>query len=353
VADAFHHYVPQFHLRQFGHSDGNGRIWVYDKTTDEIFRRSVKSIAGEPGYYTVTDPQRGTHDDLERLFSMLESSVAPLIKQLATLPPGRHPVSFFARDALAGYIALLYHRGPRARAWIHGMGQLIELAHLDMDLRDPERFRRRARAAGMTGTDQELEHERQRTLADIESGTLTFEAPREWGLFGLSIAVEGVRPLLKEMCWRVLHRRAGLPFIAIGDTPVVLGRPDDLPAFLGVGFGTPGVEVYVPLSYGSALVLTHEPHDAQVEVLDVDSLPNQTSLTPVWTSVVNAQTFLAADRYVFGHSQADLEFTRFSLPRELRMRRPKAAVSGLPDEWRRYLTDAFEQGDATPGEPAA
>lgn len=205
----------------------------------------------------------------------------------------------------------------------------------------------------MTGSEDELERERRQILADIESGTLTFEAPREWGLLGLSIAVDAIRPLLKEMCWRVLRRRAGLPFIAIGDSPVVLGRPDDLPLFLGVGFATPGVEVYVPLSYRFVLVLTHEPHDAQVEVLDVDSLPRQSSLTPVWTAMVNAQTFLAADRYVFGHSQADLEFTRVSLPRDLRTRRPKAAASGLPDEWKRYLTDAFDRDEDAPGEPAA
>jgi hypothetical protein len=155
------------------------------------------------------------------------------------------------------------------------------------------------------------------------------------------------------MCWRVLHRRAGLPFIAIGDAAVVLGRPEHLPSFLGVGFATPGVEVYVPLSYRSLLVLTHEPHDAQVEVLDADSLPKQGSFVPVWTAIVNAQTLLAADRYVFGHSQADLEFTRLSLARELRMRRPKAAASGLPDEWKRYLTDAFERDEYAPGEPAA
>lgn len=353
MADSFHHYIPQFHLRQFGHGDGNGRIWVYDKTSDEIFRRSVKSVAGERGYYSVRDPQRGTHDDLERLFSKLESNVAPLVKRLDKLPPGRYPVSFWARDALAGYIALLHERGPRARAWIQGMRQLIELAHLDMDLRDEDRFRRRARAGGMKGTDGELERERQQILADIESGTLTFEGPPEWGLFGLSIAVDAIRPLLKEMCWRVLHRRAGLPFIAVGDTPVVLGRPDDLPPFLSVGFATPGVEVYVPLSYRSLLVLTHEPHDAQVEVLDVDSLPKQWAFTPVWTAMVNAQTVLAADRFVFGHSQGDLEFTRLALPRDLRMRRPKAAVSGLPQEWNRYLTDAFERDEDAPGAPAA
>jgi hypothetical protein len=99
--------------------------------------------------------------------------------------------------------------------------------------------------------------------------------------------------------------------------------------------------------------MTHEPHDAQVDVLDIDSLPRQPSLTPVWTAMVNAQTFLAADRYVFGHSQADLEFTRLSLPRDLRMRQPRAAVAGLPEDWKRYLTDAFERDEDKPGEPAA
>jgi len=32
-------------LHQFGHADGRGRIWVYDKTTDSISRRSVEAVA--------------------------------------------------------------------------------------------------------------------------------------------------------------------------------------------------------------------------------------------------------------------------------------------------------------------
>jgi hypothetical protein len=38
----------------------------------------------------------------------------------------------------------------------------------------------------------------------------------------------------------------------------------------------------VPLSYRSVLVLTHEPHDAQVEVFDVDSLPKRSAQDGEW-----------------------------------------------------------------------
>lgn len=341
MAEPLHHYVPQFHLRQFGLGPRGGRVWAYDKTTDRISLRSVRSVAAEPGYYTIRHPEREPDDSLEHLFGQIESAAAPAIKGLAALPPGRHPINAPARDVLAGYIAILWSRGPAARAKVRGLAQFTRLAELDMDLRDPKRFRRRARAHKDGRPDEEIEALRRRFLAEIEAGDLILEAPPEWGLMGLGSAVDEIRPLLEAMRWRVLRRRR-FPFLCIGDAPVVLIGPADHPPFLGVGFGTPGVEVCLPLSPAAVLVLTHEPTEGEVEVLDPDARLRRTSLTPDWTYGVNAEAFVFADRHVFGHSQADLEATRLTLAPEVRTRRPKTEVSGVPPEWRRYLDDSFE-----------
>lgn len=341
VPERNHHYLPQFHLRQFALSRRDGRVWTYDKQSDQMRPRSVRQVASEPGYYTVHYPERGPDDSLEDLFGFIESAAAPPIKQLAELSPGTHPINATARDLVAGYMAILWSRGPVQRAKVRGMAQLGRLVELDMDLRDPKRFRKRARRHKMRGSNDEIEVQRKTYLADIETGKLTFEAPPEWGLMGLGPAIDDIRPLLTQMRWRVVRRRR-FPGLVIGDAPVVLIEPDNSSPFRGVGFATPGVEVCLPLSQQAVLVLTHEPSANEVEVLDPDALPSRPSLNPDWVVELNAKEFMFSDRYVFAHCQGDLEATRLMLEPEQRAWRPKTQVSGLPAEWQRYLDDSFE-----------
>lgn len=50
-------------------------------------------------------------------------------------------------------------------------------------------------------------------------------------------------------------------------TAVVLIRPSDLSPHLGAGFGTPGVEVCIPLTADCLLILHNAENDGQVVVL--------------------------------------------------------------------------------------
>ena len=43
------HYVPQFLLRNF--TDGEGRLWVFDKQTGKPFSKSPAKVAAECGFY--------------------------------------------------------------------------------------------------------------------------------------------------------------------------------------------------------------------------------------------------------------------------------------------------------------
>ena len=145
MADAArHHYVPQFHLRMFGHADGNGRIWAYDKRSDAITRRSVRAVASEINYYRIRDGKGGHADELEGLFSYIESGAAPLIRRLSRLAAGEHFLHPVHRDTLAGYIALLHVRGPTERRKTLAMGEFLARAQIDMVLRNPDALRAQA-----------------------------------------------------------------------------------------------------------------------------------------------------------------------------------------------------------------
>ena len=163
---ARHHYVLQFHLRRFGHGHGAGRIWVFDKTSDTITSRSVKAVAPEIGYYTINDRKRRTDDGLEALFSRIESWAAPILRRLSLLEEGEHEFPAAARGSVAGYLALLHARVPGQRDQVRGMREFSELVHLDMDLRDPDRFAGRARGARLNKSPEDLEALRTRTLTD-------------------------------------------------------------------------------------------------------------------------------------------------------------------------------------------
>lgn len=343
MSDARHHYVPQFHLRLFGHADGNGRIWVYDKQTDRIGRRSVKAVASEINYYRIRDRDGGHSDQLEHMFSQLESASAPLIRRLARMDEPEYLLTPAERGALSGYVALLWARGPTQRSWTHAMGEFMARVQLDMLLRHPEGFREHVKRQDSDQSDTEIEALRTQTLADLEAGRMVVEAPGEWGLANLGPAVEAVRPLLFGMKWRIFRRRQ-LPFITIGDCPVLLIAPPDHPSYLGVGFASAGVTVGVPLSPNAILFMNHAPHDGSIPVVDLDGRPIVPSLEPVWAAGVNAQSLLTATRYLFGRSQADLEFTRISFSEEDRRGVPTFGVSNVPKEWEYLMPKAMRAG---------
>jgi hypothetical protein len=184
---------------------------------------------------------------------------------------------------------------------------------------------------------------RTKTIADLESGRMVLEAPIEWGLANLGPAVESIRPILFGMKWRIFRRRR-LPFIAIGDCPVLLIAGPDHPPFLGVGFASAGVTVGVPLGPNSILFINHAPHDGSIPVVDLDRRPVVPSLEPTWSFGVNAQSLMTATRYLFGRSQADLEFTRIGLPEGERRRVPAFGVAHVPSQWD-YLMPAAMRPD--------
>jgi Protein of unknown function (DUF4238) len=87
-----HHYVPHLLLREFAH--GHARQWlcVYDKTTDSIFRGSVRKSAERHDYNATARADGTTDAELERIFGILETAGAPA-------PPLR-----IRRERFAGHV---------------------------------------------------------------------------------------------------------------------------------------------------------------------------------------------------------------------------------------------------------
>jgi hypothetical protein len=334
------HYIPQFLLRQFGHGQGHGHVWVCDKATGRVMKRSVKRSASAPDFYAVNYPDRGRDVELEHVFGRLETIAAPLLKALAVLPPGAHDVGTEARGLLAGWLALSHSRVPSTIDSTMAMAKWTVAVETDMLLRNPERYRERARATGDTHSDAEIEAQRLVHLREHEDRNLVVEPAPETGLTALGMAVDHVRPILADMRWDIF-RRGRFPWFVLGDQPVTTARPPDLSPLRGAGFATPGVEVYAPLSPEALLVGTHEPHDGSIRVFAPDERPGRPSFAHDWSLRPNLSAFGNAPGEVFGRSAGDLEAIRLSLAPEARTSHPQITVRGMPAEWIRYVPEGM------------
>lgn len=334
------HYIPQFMLRLFGHGDGNGLIWGYDKRTGLTAERSVKKSAAAPDYYSVNYPEGRRDVSLERLFNSLETAAAPVIKRIVALAPGRYQLDPATRDLLAGWLALAHARVPATIDQTLAMAKFAVAVETDMLLRNPDRYRERSRAGGSTHTDEALEAQRLGELLEHEERRLIVEPAPETGLTALGTAVDHIRPVLAAMRLDVVLR-SRFPYFVLGDQPVTVGRPPDLSKFLGAGFGTPGVEIYAPLAPTTLLVATHEPHDGSLSVIAPDLRARESSLAADWSLVANLTAFVNAPQFVFGRSQGDVEAARLALSPEDRDFKPGIIVRGLPEEWARYIPEGM------------
>ena len=104
-----HHYLPQFYLRRFTGSDG--LFWVFDRETKEFRKQQPLNTAHQREFYTITNKQGVKSDDIERMFSGLESVACDVISRLDT----REATGWkdeHERVSFAIFIAYFYTRTP-------------------------------------------------------------------------------------------------------------------------------------------------------------------------------------------------------------------------------------------------
>jgi Protein of unknown function (DUF4238) len=110
-----HHYVPQFYLRRF--MDASGRLWLWDRDRDRVFRTSPSGVAAENSFYWHEELAALGYDPLimEKQFSKLEGEVATITGQwlcwLREMKPSEKiEVPEVNRELVALYTALQFLR---------------------------------------------------------------------------------------------------------------------------------------------------------------------------------------------------------------------------------------------------
>jgi hypothetical protein len=294
------HYVPEFHLAQFIGLPFR-RFHVFDKKWGKFGGPPVDKSAFSRDYYLLPGEKDEDRLRLERQFALLEDRVAPLMKWLALQPPGSLQMDDQDRDALAGYAAILHVRVPafREAAWERAQSMARDTEVLG--LADATEFRTAARKMGMPGSDEDLETLRLAWLEDVRSGRRRIEVHRAASLTALMPAVEKVRPLLFDREWELLRVEGWQGFV-IGDQPVTLLSKGRLAG--QIGFGTPGVQVMMPLAPNTLLLISDRPREA---VLEVKVQPWQLGLAEPWWATANRVSWLSSKRYVFAQGRRHLQ----------------------------------------------
>jgi len=220
------HYVPEVVLALYAEGAGKEKLCVFDKHTGRAFPgpMAVNKLCKEGGFYNADAPHGKV--SLEKAFHHLEDEyrdVATKViaaRSLATLSPQEF-------GTLVSFVCVQYLRVPRLRKAFEEITKII--AH---------------KAHSFAPTAENL-HEfelgdnelRLRHLATIARG-----------------AAEGTR-ILAHYAWFVMETDPAHP-LWISDCPVVMNNDEKSP-YAGLGFASPGVQIYFPETPGLQLVCWH------------------------------------------------------------------------------------------------
>ena len=99
------HYVPQFYLERFTCSDG--RVYVFDKPTNKVFKQSVRNIAYERYFYDLPGDAAKIVGDvqyLEKRFCHIEGKFVKAVNELLDNLVSGKPMDFTQKRDLAYFL---------------------------------------------------------------------------------------------------------------------------------------------------------------------------------------------------------------------------------------------------------
>jgi hypothetical protein len=257
------HYVPQFLLRRFG-TGKKEQLHVFDKRSGKEFVSAVRNVAAERGYYNLPasvasqlweaakkaglpalegDPPTLS---LEPGLANIESQTSKVIERIVREESIAN-LSANDRGTIALFAAIQFVRAPQHRAM---MVQLEDVMRKHVEEMAQAMGRDPGQAAAQAGIPPRG--------ADDHAATHLRHL----------IAAPQYAPLFLIKHWVLLKAPSG-HHLYIGDNPVTLHDntpPEQRLPFHGIGLGTPGSEVAMPLS--SRLCLSMLAPDTAVRVRD-------------------------------------------------------------------------------------
>lgn len=308
-----HHFLPQFWLRGFAHTQ-HGKDWTFqmDTTRRAAPRRvDVKTAASRRRLYAVRS-EDGASNRLEGYLALVESHGAPALRRLLRAPGSLTPAD---RATIAYLIALQMMRTPSASEQITRIansalktaaGQFFSDADAVADLYR-ERF-------DVGATAETIERFREDVLAQLRAGEIRLDGS-DGAAFATAFqhAIQDV-PIVIACHWTLLRTAKG--GVITSDRGYAIHDPTPPYPWAAQGLlSSERTEVTVPLGDGHCLLIKPGFADAALDIRE---------LSAAELELLNLRTFGWAQTYVFGRSQAALQAVRVASRRHpARVIRPR------------------------------
>ena len=76
-----HHYVPEFYLKKFV-DPNTSMIWVYEKTSGNVFQTSPNKVAKKRYYYSFITENEETDSEAENFFNLIEGEASKAFEKI-------------------------------------------------------------------------------------------------------------------------------------------------------------------------------------------------------------------------------------------------------------------------------
>jgi hypothetical protein len=240
------HYLPQRYQLGFSNQD---MVWIYDRENDSYRNGHPKNVGVKNDFYTTADQNGQPSDKVEKMFTMLEGKVWPVIDRLDARNEQRERED---RLNLALFVAFFRTRVPAFDKEQNNFTEDLFRWSSKASNPSPQAIVESLQKA--TGKTVSLEEAKElfRTIRDDE---YEIENPRQNNIkMMLSLATE-IAEALVGMQWTVFWSPQDRTFIT-SDNPFVLLPPPEFDHSLsGVGILTSGATSLIPLSKQTLLCL--------------------------------------------------------------------------------------------------
>jgi hypothetical protein len=237
-----HHVVSKFYLRYF--ADEAEQITTIVLPGERVFTQSIENASVHNQFYTVIDQDGEPSDSIERAFSRVEAIAAEAWRTVAA---GVWPLPADAREAMAGWIAFQFLRGPRRRGSMSNLG--TDLLQLQIMLGGRVGIREALRERGEPCDDKSVNRE----WISLFENQLIIEPHANHHVSHIAKMLPRITSLLLDRWWILTSFQRKT--LGTSDHPVhVMPNKDLLATGRGTGIANAN-EIHVPLTRRHSLGL--------------------------------------------------------------------------------------------------
>jgi hypothetical protein len=223
------HYIPQYYLKGFSDSPTSSNIWVYEKGSNQIFRRPINRVASENYRWPKSTEQY--------LANQVEAPANIVLDKIRN----RQPITQGDKDVFSAYMVVMLQRVPRGLERARALAPAIAEQIFDS---------LRGDILKLITEHPSKKSVLQNRLQELPSLKSKYESdfPMEvWYQNLKPDALPRLRVVLPAMTWTFLTSDKRQPFLT-NDNPVFF--------FESLGIGRPESEITFPISSTIALWAT-------------------------------------------------------------------------------------------------